>query len=368
MELNDRQSRLEAARQQAARHAATLEREHNSLEAIARKETGARPAAASGSDAAAMTRTREEDPADMVARLHNLSDQRKTLMELDRRIQDTQQLAETYKSWSGLVDTRRAACCTCCCAPWPRCSASCWGGAARDRPCGAVSTISRTAAACTRKVSWSCSASAVAGVVAVLFIVFGPPGQMPTIIGLATAGMTVVLRDFIVAFFGWFVLIGRTRRAGGRLGRDQGRRRRSDRNRRLQNGAAGDGELEHTGHPTGRRVSFMNGYAIEGVYFNFSTAGQWLWDELQVTVPAGGDPYRTAQRFARWWRRRPRPTRRWPSRNGSGSPNSTEPARSPPRPSVDLRPGARRRRGAGPIHHPRSAALRSKIPAVQGNC
>jgi hypothetical protein len=41
----------------------------------------------------------------------------------------------------------------------------------------------------------------------------------------------------------------------------------------------------------------MNGYAIEGVYFNFSTAGQWLWDELQVTVPPGADPYRTAERI-----------------------------------------------------------------------
>ena len=41
----------------------------------------------------------------------------------------------------------------------------------------------------------------------------------------------------------------------------------------------------------------MNGYAIEGVYFNFSTAGQWLWDELQVSVPAGGDPYGTAQKI-----------------------------------------------------------------------
>ena len=25
--------------------------------------------------------------------------------------------------------------------------------------------------------------------------------------------------------------------------------------------------------------------------FNFSTTGQWLWDELQVVLPAGHDPY-----------------------------------------------------------------------------
>ncbi|MCX6628256.1 MAG: hypothetical protein NTW28_11585 [Candidatus Solibacter sp.] len=57
------------------------------------------------------------------------------------------------------------------------------------------------------------------------------------------------------------------------------------------------GNWTNTGHPTGRRVSFMNGYAIAGHYFNFSTAGQWLWDELQVRVPADGDPYGTAQRI-----------------------------------------------------------------------
>jgi hypothetical protein len=57
------------------------------------------------------------------------------------------------------------------------------------------------------------------------------------------------------------------------------------------------GNWNNTGHPTGRRVSFMNGFAIEGRYYNFSTAGQWLWDELQVTLPAGGDPYRMAEQM-----------------------------------------------------------------------
>jgi small-conductance mechanosensitive channel len=136
-----------------------------------------------------------------------------------------------------------------------------------------------------------------AGTLVILLIIFGPPGQMPTIIGLATAGATVVLRDFIVAFFGWFVLIGRN---GVRVG-----------DWVEIKGVGGEvieiglfktvllemGNWSNTGHPTGRRVSFMNGYAIEGVYFNFSTAGQWLWDELLVSVPAGADPYGTAQKI-----------------------------------------------------------------------
>ncbi len=38
-------------------------------------------------------------------------------------------------------------------------------------------------------------------------------------------------------------------------------------------------------------MTFTNSFAIEKHYFNFSTLGQWLWDELQVVVPAGRDPY-----------------------------------------------------------------------------
>jgi len=51
------------------------------------------------------------------------------------------------------------------------------------------------------------------------------------------------------------------------------------------------GNWNDSGHPTGRRVTFMNSFAVEGHYFNFSTTGQWLWDELQVVLPTGHDPY-----------------------------------------------------------------------------
>ena len=49
------------------------------------------------------------------------------------------------------------------------------------------------------------------------------------------------------------------------------------------------GNLEDKGHPTGRRISFINGYAIRGPYFNFSTSGQWMWDEITVPVPASAN-------------------------------------------------------------------------------
>jgi small-conductance mechanosensitive channel len=51
------------------------------------------------------------------------------------------------------------------------------------------------------------------------------------------------------------------------------------------------GNWTDAGHPTGRKVAFVNGFAIEGHYFNFSTTGQWLWDELQISVPSSQDPY-----------------------------------------------------------------------------
>jgi len=50
--------------------------------------------------------------------------------------------------------------------------------------------------------------SQLVGLLLVLLVVFGVPRQMPTILGLATAGLTVVFQDFILAFCGWFVLMG----------------------------------------------------------------------------------------------------------------------------------------------------------------
>ena len=55
------------------------------------------------------------------------------------------------------------------------------------------------------------------------------------------------------------------------------------------------GNWTDAGHPTGRHVTFTNSFAIEGHYFNFSTSGQWLWDELTVVVPYGRDAHAIAE-------------------------------------------------------------------------
>ena len=125
------------------------------------------------------------------------------------------------------------------------------------------------------------------GLLLILLTIFGVPQQMPTILGLATAGLTVVFQDFILAFCGWFVLMG----PNGVRVRDWVE----------IDGVGGEvvqlglfrtwlletGNWTANGHPTGRRVSFLNGYAIRGKYFNFSTVGQWMWDEIKVSVPPG---------------------------------------------------------------------------------
>src|SRR3984885_9202017 len=115
------------------------------------------------------------------------------------------------------------------------------------------------------------------GLLLVLLVVFGTPQQMPTILGLATAGLTVVFQDFILAFCGWFVLMGKNGIRGGdsvEIGL-------------FRTWLLETGNWTANGHPTGRRVSFLNGYAIRGKYFNFSTTGQWMWDEIKVNIPQG---------------------------------------------------------------------------------
>ena len=52
-------------------------------------------------------------------------------------------------------------------------------------------------------------ATQLVGLVVIVFIVLGMPTQTTTVLGLAGAGLTVAMKDFIVAFFGWFVLMGR---------------------------------------------------------------------------------------------------------------------------------------------------------------
>ncbi len=131
----------------------------------------------------------------------------------------------------------------------------------------------------------------VVSLLLILVVIFGRPQQISTILGLATAGLTVALQSYILGFCGWFVLMGKN---GIRVGDTV-----------EINGVTGEvaeiglfrtllletGNWTAMGHPTGRLVAFMNTFAVTGQYFNFSTVGQWMWDEIKVTVPASDDTY-----------------------------------------------------------------------------
>ena len=133
-------------------------------------------------------------------------------------------------------------------------------------------------------------------VIVILMLIFGKPDNLSTVVGLTGAGLAVALQDFLLSFLGWFVLMGRQ---GIRVGDWV------EINATAFAGVRGEvieitlfrtvlletGNWNEPGHLTGRQVAFMNMYAVSGYYFNFSTSGQWLWDELQVAIPRTSNPY-----------------------------------------------------------------------------
>ena len=135
------------------------------------------------------------------------------------------------------------------------------------------------------------------GVVVILLFIFGVPSQTPTILGLATAALTIALQDYIVAFLGWFALIGKNgihvgdwveiNTVSGEVAEFT----------LMTTTLLETGHLANPGHFTGRRITFMNGYAIRGQFFNFSTTGQWMWDEIVLSVPSTIDIHAIAQQI-----------------------------------------------------------------------
>src|SRR5207244_4342390 len=254
--LHQKQLLLWQAKQQADSAAAAFSASHKALEAQSEGEPGtvaasaAAPAAAgqATSTASAPLNAGHERSAGLVKAARQRASLKKTLSTLDKRIDDQKQLADNYSKWIVVV-------------------------AARQRTVLRRMLIGLTI------------------ILLILLVIIGPPGQLGTFLGLAGAGLTVALKDFIVGFIGWFVLMGKN---GIRLG-----------DWVEINGVTGEvveigpfhtvlletGNWTDSGHPTGRRVTFTNSFAIEGHYFNFSTSGQWLWDELQLVLPAGQDPY-----------------------------------------------------------------------------
>jgi small-conductance mechanosensitive channel len=233
-----------------------------------------------------------ENSADVVSATRRRSFAVKALTNVDERIEDQTRLAETYRKWIDVVNAQEGA----VIHRGLRGAAIIVGilliGIFFDTwsksLLGKLKLDTRQAETLHAVIS---TALQIIALGLILLVIFGPPGQLGTFLGLAGAGLTVALKDFIVAFFGWFVLMGKN---GIRLG-----------DWVEINGVTGEvaelgmfhtvlletGNWTDSGHPTGRRVTFTNNFAIEGHYFNFSTSGQWLWDELTLVVDSSQSPY-----------------------------------------------------------------------------
>jgi small-conductance mechanosensitive channel len=252
----------------------------------------ASPAQGSASPAQGSQQRSHQDAAALLNQTKQIAADQKVLTLLDQRIADQKQLAGIYGQWSALITQQSHALlhtllfnalivilvliAMLVLDRWLR---HLLNNPKLDRR--QVETLRSLARVTLRVVA----------VVVILLILVGMPTQFGTMIGIVGAGLTVALKDFIVAFFGWLILMGRN---GIRLG-----------DWVEINGVSGEvvelgmfhtvlmetGNWSDPGQPTGRRVTFTNSFAIEKHYFNFSTSGQWLWDELQVVVPAGRDPY-----------------------------------------------------------------------------
>jgi small-conductance mechanosensitive channel len=297
--LHQKQVLLWQAKQQAESAAASFSASHNALGAQLEAEKKSLPPSAETASAAKSStgggtpaNLSREDSAALVKAAKRRAASQKTLASLDKRIENQKQLAENYGKWIGVLAAKQSAVLHAALIGVITILVILLIGIFFDvwleRLLGKL-MLDRRLLETLRTVTRV--AVQVFSVLFILLVIFGPPGQLGTILGLAGAGLTVALKDFIVAFLGWFVLMGKN---GIRLG-----------DWVEINGVSGEvvelgmfhtvlletGNWTDSGHPTGRRVTFTNSFAIEGHYFNFSTSGQWLWDELQLVLPSGEDPY-----------------------------------------------------------------------------
>jgi len=289
--LSEQHDDLEAETD-AEKYNSPLLASHSSLAQSAGGPGSASTPSSTNSTTTAPTILSSQDAAALVAQAKQIAADQQNLSSFDKQIDAQKDLADTYTQWMGLVEARQSSILRriligvliILLVALIALFFNTWLESVLDRL-----HLDRRQIQTLRAIG-RVSLQVVA-VLFILLIIFGPPSQLGTFLGLAGAGLTVALKDFIVSFIGWFVLMGKN---GIRLG-----------DWVEINGVTGEvveiglfhtvlletGNWTDSGHPTGRRVTFTNSFATAGHYFNFSTSGQWLWDEIQLILPAGDDPY-----------------------------------------------------------------------------
>jgi small-conductance mechanosensitive channel len=304
-QLTMKEKELASAREELKVRMADLAREHQTLDEETRPENAehagadqdsapvaAGKAAPSGKSAPGLS----TNSLEKYSALKHAAEERKHLSELDKRAADFQQLDSIYSEWASLVGEHKHAylmgvvegCFWIVALLLPVIFANrlVQGIVARIAPDSRRRHTVRIAAR---------FALQVVGVCLILVVIFGPPSQLATVLALAGAGLTVALKDFIVGFFGWFILMGPNGIRPGDWVEINGIGGEVVEVGLLHTVILETGNWSDAGHPTGRKVTVVNSFAIEGHYFNFSTTGQWLWDEIEVPIPAGVDPYPIAE-------------------------------------------------------------------------
>jgi small-conductance mechanosensitive channel len=270
-----RQGLIDQALQGAQNDVRSLTAEHNTL------ETTANTAASAGA---------APDRATQLVNLKNRSIMRQILSIDDDRIQTEQQLASVYGKWEAQVKLQHQILLHLILQSLIVILFILVGMILCDalvRRFLAHPSIERRRMRTLRNIL-GISIQAI-GIVLILLVIFGSPQETPTILGLTTAALTIALQDYILAFLGWFVLMGKNGIHVGDWVEINGVNGEVSEVGLITTTLLETGGLVDQGHPTGRRISFMNGFAIRGQYFNFSTAGQWMWDEIVVSVPESVD-------------------------------------------------------------------------------
>ena len=292
-------ARLDQARLEAQTKGQALAKRRAEIEVQANKEKEDREAAKFWAanlvkeSAAAGGGPGRDQAKSAVSYLQQYGEVQYRLSTMSRRVQDQQALADTYGAWMGLTDGYRN-------ASLHRVLAQVLVilglailayllGLLIDRGFHRMDNEDRTSVGAHNSVLKVILRVVVA--LAILLLALGIPPQATTVFGLAGAGLTVALKDFIVAFFGWFILMGKNGIRVGDWVEIRGVGGEVVEIGLLRTVILETGSWSDAGHPTGRRVAFVNNFAIEGHFFNFSTSGKWMWDELRVLVQPGQDPY-----------------------------------------------------------------------------